>query len=84
MGGVLVDNIVYLFWLDKVEWEILVISGISVGFSFVFGIFLVGILFGLEVLVIGKVWIEVIFFSFFVVLFVNFMMESYGVFYLYY
>lgn len=40
--------------------------------------------FGLEVLVIGKVCVEVFFLSFFVGLFVNFVIESFGVIYMYY
>ncbi|WP_316481206.1 chloride channel protein, partial [Enterococcus faecium] len=79
MGGALADNIAHLFRLDKAEREILVISGISAGFSSVFGTPLAGTLFGLEVLAIGKVRTEAIFPSFFAALFANFMTESYGV-----
>ena len=66
--GALADNIAHLFRLDKAEREILVISGISAGFSSVFGTPLAGTLFGLEVLAIGKVRTEAIFPSFFAAL----------------
>ncbi|WP_306460864.1 chloride channel protein, partial [Staphylococcus pseudintermedius] len=79
MGGALADNTERLFRLDKSEREILIISGISAGFSSVFGTPLAGTLFGLEVLAIGKVRTEAIFPSFFAALFANFMTESYGV-----
>ncbi|MGC2924881.1 chloride channel protein, partial [Enterococcus faecium] len=55
MGGALADNTARLYRLDKAEREILIISGISAGFSSVFGTPLAGTLFGLEVLAIGKV-----------------------------
>ncbi len=61
MGGSLADNTARLFRLDKAEREILIISGISAGFSSVFGTPLAGTLFGLEVLAIGKVRTEAIF-----------------------
>ncbi len=70
--------------MDKAEREILIISGISAGFSSVFGTPLAGTLFGLEVLAIGKVRTEAIFPSFFAALFANFMTESYGVSHLHY
>ncbi|WP_281529286.1 voltage-gated chloride channel family protein [Enterococcus faecium] len=84
MGGALADNTARLFRLDKSEREILIISGISAGFSSVFGTPLAGTLFGLEVLAIGKVRTEAIFPSFFAALFANFMTESYGVSHLHY
>ena len=55
MGGALAENLARLFRLNKVERELLVISGISAGFSSVFGTPLAGTLFGLEILAIGKV-----------------------------
>ena len=55
MGGALAENLARLFRLNKVERELLVISGISAGFRSVFGTPLAGTLFGLEVLAIGKV-----------------------------
>ena len=82
--GALADNTARLFRLDKSEREILIISGISAGFSSVFGTPLAGTLFGLEVLAIGKVRTEAIFPSFFAALFANFMTESYGVSHLHY
>lgn len=79
MGGALAENFSRLLRLNKVEREILVISGISAGFSSVFGTPLAGTLFGLEVLTIGKVRTEAIFPSFFAALFANFVTETIGV-----
>lgn len=79
MGGALAENLARLFQLNKVERELLVISGISAGFSSVFGTPLAGTLFGLEVLAIGKVRTEALFPSFFAALFANFVTESFGV-----
>ncbi|EOH86198.1 voltage-gated chloride channel family protein [Enterococcus villorum] len=79
MGGALAENFARLIQLNKLERELLVISGISAGFSSVFGTPLAGTLFGLEVLAIGKVRTEAIFPSFFAALFANFVTESFGV-----
>ena len=79
MGGALAENFARLIRLNKLERELLVISGISAGFSSVFGTPLAGTLFGLEVLAIGKVRTEAIFPSFFAALFANFVTESFGV-----
>ncbi|MBF8808307.1 MAG: voltage-gated chloride channel family protein [Enterococcus lacertideformus] len=79
MGGALAENFARLLRLNKVERELLIISGISAGFSSVFGTPLAGTLFGLEVLAIGKVRTEAIFPSFFAALFANFVTESFGI-----
>ncbi|WP_420022130.1 voltage-gated chloride channel family protein [Candidatus Enterococcus huntleyi] len=79
MGGALADNLGRFVKLGKVEREILIISGISAGFSSVFGTPLAGTLFGLEVLAIGKVRTEALFPSFFAAFFANLVTNSYGV-----
>lgn len=61
------------------ERQVIIISGISAGFSSVFGTPLAGTVFGLEVLAIGKVRAEALFPSFFAGLFANFVTESFGV-----
>lgn len=66
--GALADNTARLFRLDKSEREILIISGISAGFSSVFGTPLAGTLFGLEVLAIRESRTEAIFLNFFAAL----------------
>lgn len=45
--------------------------GISVGFVLVFGIFLVGVIFGFEILVIGKICYDVLLFCVFLVVIVD-------------
>lgn len=71
MGGAVTDSLARLFRLNKIEREIIIISGISAGFSSVFGTPLAGTIFGLEVLVIGRVRSEAIFPSFFSAFFAN-------------
>ncbi len=78
MGGAIAENLARLFKIDKIDREILVISGISAGFSSVFGTPLAGTLFGLEVLAIGKMRTEALFPSFFAALFANFVTEGLG------
>lgn len=79
MGGALAENLARLIRLNKLERELLVISGISAGFSAVFGTPLAGTLFGLEVLAIGKVRTEALFPSFFAAFFANLVTEHIGV-----
>lgn len=84
MGGALADNLSRVFKLNQLEREILIISGISAGFSSVFGTPLAGTLFGLEVLAIGKVRTEALFPSFFAAIFANLMAESFGIVHVHY
>ena len=84
MGGALAENLARLIKLNHLDREILVVSGISAGFSSVFGTPLAGTLFGLEVLSIGKMRTEAIFPSFFAALFANFMTEWIGVTHIHY
>lgn len=79
MGGALADNLGRLVKLTSIEREIFIISGISAGFSSVFGTPLAGTLFGLEVLAIGKVRTEALFPSFFAAFFANIVTGMYGV-----
>lgn len=79
MGGTVANAVGKVFRLTDLERQVVIISGISAGFSSVFGTPLAGTIFGLEVLAIGKVRAEAIFPSFFAGLFANFVTEAFGV-----
>ncbi|MFT7724177.1 MAG: voltage-gated chloride channel family protein [Roseateles sp.] len=54
MGGALADQLTRLFRLQAEDRRVLLMAGISAGFASVFGTPLAGALFGLEVLVVGR------------------------------
>jgi H+/Cl- antiporter ClcA len=54
MGSALVDQLTLLFRLDGSDRRIMLMAGISGGFASVFGTPLAGMVFGLEVLAVGK------------------------------
>ncbi|SEK83871.1 H+/Cl-antiporter ClcA [Roseateles sp. YR242] len=54
MGGALADQLTQLFRLPAKDRRVLLMAGISAGFASVFGTPLAGAVFGLEVLVIGR------------------------------
>ena len=54
MGGALADQFTHVFKMSPEDRRILLMAGISAGFSSVFGTPLAGAIFGLEVLVIGR------------------------------
>ena len=61
MGGALADQITHLFKFSPQDRRIILMAGISAGFSAVFGTPLAGALFGLEVLAIGKLRYDALF-----------------------
>lgn len=61
MGGTLADQLTNLLRLEPVDRRILLMAGISAGFASVFGTPLAGAIFGLEVLVIGRMRYDAIF-----------------------
>jgi H+/Cl- antiporter ClcA len=79
MGGAVANGVGKFFRLTDLERQIVIISGISAGFSSVFGTPLAGTIFGLEVLTIGKIRSEALFPSFFAGFFANLVTESFGV-----
>lgn len=61
MGGALADQLTHVFRLRSEDRSILLMAGISAGFASVFGTPLAGAIFGLEVLVVGRMRYDAIF-----------------------
>ena len=64
MGGAIADRFSKLFRLPKRDHQVMVAIGISAGFASVFGTPLAGAVFGLEVIVVGRMRYEAILPSF--------------------
>lgn len=61
MGGALADQLTRVFRMDIADRRILLMAGISAGFASIFGTPLAGAIFGLEVLVIGRMRYDALF-----------------------
>jgi len=79
MGGAIAEFIGKIFKLDKLDRKIIIICGISAGFSSVFGTPLAGTIFGLEVLSLGLIRYDALVPSFFSAFFANIVTLNYGV-----
>lgn len=61
MGGSLADQLTHFFKFNSDDRRIILMAGISAGFASVFGTPLAGAIFGLEVLIIGRMRYDAIF-----------------------
>lgn len=78
MGGAASEFVGKIFKLNKHDRKIIIICGISAGFSSVFGTPLAGTIFGLEVLSLGMIRHEALIPSFFSAFFANIVAISLG------
>lgn len=72
IGGAIADQFSRLFKSSNLDRKIILIAGISAGFSAVFGTPLAGAIFALEVMVIGRIKFEAIIPSFLAAIFANY------------
>ena len=72
IGGAIADQFTKIFKLSNLDRKIILVAGISAGFSSVFGTPLAGAIFALEVMVIGRIKFDAIIPSFLVAIFANY------------
>lgn len=79
MGGAIADQFSRLFRLHRRDHKVMVLMGISAGFASVFGTPLAGAVFGLEVIVIGRMRYEAILPAFLSAIFAHLTCHGWGV-----
>ncbi|GAB3526989.1 voltage-gated chloride channel family protein [Pontibacter brevis] len=79
MGGTLADQFTRLFRLRPRDRKILLITGISAGFSSLFGTPLAGAIFGLEVFILGRLRYEALLPSFLAAVIADYVCLAWGV-----
>lgn len=79
MGGAIADQFSRLFRLHRRDHKVMVLMGISAGFASVFGTPLAGAVFGLEVIVVGRMRYEAILPAFLSAIFAHLTCHSWGV-----
>ena len=72
IGGAIADQLTKIFKLSNLDRKIILIAGISAGFSSVFGTPLAGAIFALEVMVIGRIKFNAMLPSFLAAVFANY------------
>ena len=72
IGGAIADQFTKIFKLSNLDRKIILIAGISAGFSSVFGTPLAGAIFALEVMIIGRIKFDAILPSFLAAVFANY------------
>lgn len=72
IGGAIADQFSKIFKLSNLDRKIILIAGISAGFSSVFGTPLAGAIFALEVMIIGRIKFDAIIPSFLAAVFANY------------
>ncbi|PQJ77504.1 voltage-gated chloride channel family protein [Polaribacter glomeratus] len=72
IGGAIADQFTKIFKLSNLDRKIILVAGISAGFSSVFGTPLAGAIFALEVMVIGRIKFDAIIPSFLAAIFATY------------
>ncbi|MBC5991769.1 voltage-gated chloride channel family protein [Pontibacter cellulosilyticus] len=79
MGGALADQLSKIFKLRPRDRKVLIITGISAGFSSLFGTPLAGAVFGLEVFILGRLRYEALLPSFLAAVIADYVCFAWGV-----
>lgn len=79
VGGAVADQFSKLFKLHKYDRKIIIVVGVSAGFASIFGTPLAGAVFGLEVMIIGRMRYEALVPSFMGAILANFFCKLYPV-----